>query len=75
MFDPIIYFFPTAIGLQDFQDHEPYLPIVDLSDFQSHPPRKKQKSIEGKVTKKSYDNTRKFQTKWATKMPWASIVS
>jgi hypothetical protein len=39
------------------------------------PPRKKQKfGVDGigkKSHKKSYDNNRKFQAKWATKLPWA----
>jgi len=46
-----------------------------MFDSQSHPPREKKNPTKGKVGKKSYDNTKKFQTKWATKMPWASIMS
>jgi hypothetical protein len=38
------------------------------------PPNKKQECNEGKPWKKSYDNTKKFQTKWATKVPWAKVV-
>jgi hypothetical protein len=38
------------------------------------PPSKKQKCNEGKPQKKSYDNTKKFQSKWATKVPWAEGV-
>jgi len=61
-------FFLVAIGLQDFQDHEPYHPIVDMSDSQSNPPFKKHMSIKGKVAKKSYDRIGKFQTEWRAKM-------
>jgi hypothetical protein len=38
------------------------------------PPNKKQECNEGKPWKKSYDNTKKFQTKWATKVPWAKVA-
>ncbi len=42
----------VAIRLQDFEDHEPYPPVINLFDSQSDPPCKKKKSIKGKVTKK-----------------------
>jgi len=75
-FDPSgLSFSHVAIRLQDFQDHEPYPPVIDLFDSQSDPPCKK-KSIRGKVAKKSCDKTRKFQIEWVAKMPWAEgIVS
>jgi len=38
------------------------------------PPSKKQKCNEGKPQKKLYDNTKKFQSKWAIKVPWAEGV-
>lgn len=68
-FDPFVIFFPTIIRLQNFQDHEPYPLVTNLNDFQFDPPYKKQKSTKGRVAKKSYDNNRKFQIEWATKMP------
>ncbi len=37
-------------------------------------PNKKQKYNEHKPWKKSYDNTKKFQIEWATKVPWAEGV-
>ncbi len=43
-------------------------------DVVDDPPNKKQKCNKGKPQKKSYDNTQKFQTKWATKVPWAKGV-
>jgi hypothetical protein len=77
LFDPSIpSFFPITIGLQDFQDHEAYPLIVDVSHFQSQPLRNKKKSTKGKVAKKSYESTKKFQIEWVAKMPWAKgIVS
>jgi len=44
------------------------------SKVANDPPNKKQECNEGKPWKKSYDNTKKFQTKWATKVPWAKGV-
>jgi hypothetical protein len=69
-------FFPIVIRLQNFQDHEPYPYVIDLFNSQFDSPCKKQKSTKEKVAKKSYDSTGKFQTEWATKMPWKKgIVS
>jgi hypothetical protein len=28
----------------------------------------------GKKITKSYDSTKKFQAKWATKLPWAKVL-
>jgi hypothetical protein len=41
------------------------------SNVLDDPPSKKQERSEGKPWKKSYDSTKKFQTKWAIKVPWA----
>ncbi len=60
-------FFPTINGLQNFQDHEPYPPIINMYVSKSNPPYKKQKSTKGRVAKISYDSTRKFQIEWAPK--------
>lgn len=71
MFDPTIpsstifypsipSFFPIVIRLQNFQDHEPYLHVIDLSDSQFDPPCNKQKSTKEIVSKRSYDSTEKF---------------
>lgn len=38
--------------------------------MESNPPCKKQKFVDGKIQKKSYDSIHKFQTKWVVKMPW-----
>jgi hypothetical protein len=43
-------------------------------DVANDPPIKKQKCSKGKQQKKSYHNTKKFQTEWATKVPWAEGV-
>jgi hypothetical protein len=52
-FDPsILFFFHATIGLQDFQDHEPYPPIINLFDFQFDPPCKKKKIHSGINNKK-----------------------
>jgi len=58
--------------------------VVELSNSQSNSPcsieifvskvdptSKKQKKDVKKPKKRSYDNTRKFQTEWATSLPWA----
>ncbi len=53
--------------------------IVELSNSQSNPHLKKQKSGSNdqrkKQNQKIYENTIKFQTKWdVTKLPWAKGV-
>ncbi len=43
-------------------------------DVANDPPSKKQKCSKGKSWRKSYDNTKKFQTKWVAMVPWAEGV-
>ncbi len=70
------YFFPIVIRLQNFQDHEPYPYVIDLSNSQFDSPCKKQKSTKERGAKTSYDSIGKFQTEWVAKMPWKKgIVS
>ncbi len=66
-------------NLQDYQLHDVvpfnvYHLSVSKFDVTNDPLSKKQKCSEGKSWKKSYDSTRKFQTEWATKVPWAEGV-
>jgi hypothetical protein len=43
-------------------------------DVTNDSPSKKQKCSEGKPQKKSYNNIKKFETKWAAKVPWVEGV-
>jgi hypothetical protein len=48
--------------------------ILELLDSKSNPPfEKKKPNVDGiaKKKKKSYDSTKKFRAKWATKLTWA----
>ncbi len=69
--------------LQEFHHEFPFKlievkEIVELSNSQANPSLKKQKigsSDQRKKQKKTYENTRKFQTKWnVAKLPWAKGV-
>ncbi len=62
--------------LQDHQVHDVvpfnvYHSFVLKFDVGNDPPSKKQKCNKGKSWRKAYDDSKKFQSKWAGKVPWA----